>query len=141
MGAAPPPIFAHDMAMIAPEVHVRALAEEDIAKGGVAAVGGPGHHDEIAVDFAREQHSVPVVREEGVLESREALEIGGFRDSYGRAVHILTPHRVVGIIDLDEARVVGVYRLERLAVLVEKRYLFGLEVPVEGVAAGAEVDV
>ena len=88
--------------------HIRALAEEDIAKGGVAVVAGAAEHDVFAVDLAREEHAVAVEGQQRIFQEVELLEIVGVADADGRAVVAVAPGDVIAVFEPDHARVVAV---------------------------------
>ena len=129
------------MAVAAPELHVGALAQEDVPKGGVARVGGAAEHDVHAVDLAGKQHRVAVEGNEGILKPGKGLEIGGLGQADGRAVKVLAPDDVIGVLHLDQAGVVGVDRHGGLALFVHEGDLLGVEGPMDAVGAAAQVDV
>ena len=128
------------MAVAAPELHVRALGQKDVAEGGVAGVGRAGQQREHAVNLAGEQHRVAVEGHKGVFDAGEGFEIGGFGNADGRAVEVLAPDNIIGILHLDQPRVVGVGRHKGFALFVHKGDLFGVELPVDAVGAAAQVD-
>ena len=64
------------MAVAAPVLHIGAFAEEDITEGGVAGVGGPGHHQILVVDLPGEENGIAVEGNEGIFDTGEGLEIG-----------------------------------------------------------------
>ena len=127
--------------MLSPVDHVGRLGEEDVAKGGVAGVGGAGEHHVVAVDLAGEEHRVAVEGDEGVLDAHEGLEVLGLGHADGRAVEVRAPHDVVGVLHLDQAGVVGVAGHEGLAVFIHEGDLVLVDVPVDGVLGVAHVDV
>ena len=137
-----PPLAAagHHVAVHAPELHVRALAEPDVAEGGVPAVRGSGQQLIAPVHPPGEQHRVAVEGDEGILQAREGLEIGGLRHADGRAVVVLAPHGVPGVLHLHQPRVVGVAGHQRRAALVREGHGRVLDVPVDAVGAAAQVD-
>ena len=87
-----PPVgaFAHHMAVTAPDLHIRTLAQEDITKGGVARVRRTAQQGVHAVDLAGEEHRIAVEGDERVLDADEFLEIGGLGDANGCTVEVLT---------------------------------------------------
>lgn len=78
-----PPVgaLAHHMAVTTPELHIRALAQEDVTKGGVAAVRRAAQQGVHAVDLAGEQHGVAVEGDKGVLDADKGLEVGSLGDA------------------------------------------------------------
>ena len=108
------------MAVAAPELHVRALAEKNVPEGGVARVGGPGQHDVHAVELTGEEHRVAVEGNEGIFQPGEGLEVLGLGQTDGGPVKVLAPHRVVGVLHLHQPGVVGVDGLGGIAVPVHK---------------------
>ena len=92
-----PPVgaLAHHMAVTAPELHIRALAQEDVTKGGMAAVRRAAQQGVHAVDLAGEQHGVAVEGDKGVLDADKGLEVGGLGDADGRTVEVLTPDETI----------------------------------------------
>ena len=95
-----PPVAApaHDVAVAAPELHVRALAEEDVAEGRVAGVGGAGEHGIHAVYLPGEEDRVAVEGDEGIFNAGEGPEVPCLRHADGRAVEILAPDDIIGIL-------------------------------------------
>ena len=69
LGGLPAADRLHHKAMLAPVDQIRAFAVEDVAKGRVPGIAGAAEHGVLAVDLAREQHAVAVVRQEGILQS------------------------------------------------------------------------
>ena len=129
------------MAVTAPELHIRALAQEDVTKGGVAAVGRTAEQGVHPVDLAGEEHRIPVEGNERILDADKGLEIGGLGNADGRTVEILTPDDVVGVLDFHQTGVVGIHRHEWLTLLVDEGNLVLVEGPVDGVLAVAQIDV
>lgn len=138
----PPPASAlrHDVAVTAPVDEIGALAQEDVAEGGVPAVARAREQEEFAVHLPREEHAVPVEREEGVFVAHEALEIRGRSQSKRGAVEIGTPDDVVRVLDLEQARVVRVQRVVRFAVGVGEADRIGFDRPRQRVGAVPEVE-
>lgn len=129
------------MSVSAPEGHIGTFAEEYVAESGMAVIAGTGQHDEVSVDFTRKKDSVAVIWQERVFESCKGREVLGFGDTDRSAVEVLTPDDIVGIIDLNEPRIIGIKRHKRLTVLIYERYLIGVEIPMQAVTASAEVDM
>ena len=129
------------MAVTTPELHIRALAQEDVTKGRVAAVRGAAQQGVQAVDLPGEEHGVAVEGDEGVLDADKGLEVGGFGDADGRTVEVLTPDDVVGILYLHQTGIVGVHRHKRLALFVDEGDLVLAKVPVDAVLAASQIDV
>ena len=138
-----PPIAraAHHMPVLSPEREVRALAQEDVAKRRVSAVRGTGQHGVVAADLAREQHRVAVKGDVGIFQTRKGLEVPRFRHADGRAVEVLAPDEIVGILHLYETRVIGVQRHGGISALIDKGNFVRQHVPVDAVAAFAQIDV
>src|SRR5450759_2850652 len=99
------------MPVTAPVNQVRTLRHEDVAERRVAAVAGSGQHQVLALDAAREQHAVPVERQEGVVELVEGLEVVRVADADRRTVVPVAPRDVVAVLDPDDTRVIGVLEL------------------------------
>ena len=129
------------MAVTTPELHIRALAQEDVTKGGVAAVRRAAQQGVQAVDLAGEQHGVAVEGDKGVLDADKGLEVGGLGDADGRTVEVLTPDDIVGILHLHKTGIVGVHRHKRLALFVDEGDLVLVKVPVDAVLAASQIDV
>ena len=57
----------HPTAVTTPVLEVGRLAIEDISEGRVPIVAGAAEHSEVAVQLTREEHSITVEGQEGVL--------------------------------------------------------------------------
>ena len=152
MGIGPAPILVrchhwptwspprHHESMHAPVAHVGALADVDVAEGGVAVVAGAAEHHEFAADFPRKQHAIAVERQERVLEPIEPLEVFGRCDADRRSAVSAAPGDVVGLLDFYDAGIVGVVAgFVRVAAGELNR--LRLDVPIEPVVAPAEVEM
>ena len=131
----------HDVAMSSPELHIGALAEEDVPEGGVARVGRAAEHQVHPVHLAGEEHRVAVEGDEGIFQPDKGLEIGGLGQADGRAVKVLAPDDVISVLDFHKAGVVGVDRDGGLALFIHKGDLFRVKGPADAVGAAAEVDI
>jgi hypothetical protein len=101
--------------MAPPVYHIRALAEVNIPERRVAAVARPAQHGVSASHFAREEHSVAVVGQEGVLGLVERLEVVGEADADGRPAAVgVAPGDIIAILDPAGAGIIDVDELERL---------------------------
>ena len=104
--------------MPAPVDEVGALAQEDVAERGVAAVARAAEQEVLAADLAREEDAVAVERHQGVRQARPGREVLRPAEAERGAVHVVAPDDVVRVVDLDEAGVVGVADGRGLALLV-----------------------
>ena len=129
------------MAVTAPELHIRALAQEDVTERRVAAVRGAAQQGVHAVDLPGEQHCVAVEGDKGVLDADKGLEVGGLGDADGRTVEVLTPDDVVGVLHLHQTGIVGVHRHKWLALFVDKGNLVLIKGPVDAILAASQIDV
>lgn len=128
---------AHHVAVVAIVLQIRGRAEEDIAKGGMARIAGPGKQQEFAIDLSWEQDSVPVEGDEGVLVAGETLEILGGRQADRRPIEIPAPKDVIGLFDFHEAWVIGIKRLVRLACFIHEMDGLIVELPAEAIRRAA----
>ena len=129
------------MAVAAPELHVRTLADEDVAKGGVPRVAGPGEHHIHAVDLPGEQHAVAVIGQEGVLQLAEGLEVPRPAHADGGAVIAVAPCNVVLPVDLAHPGVIPVLPGGDLRVVAQEMDGVVLDLPVDAVPAEAGENV
>ena len=108
--------------------------------GRVAVVAGPAEHEVLAADLARKQHAVAIERQERVLEPVEPLKVLRRGDADRRAAVSAAPGDVIRLVDLADARIVGVVAgLARIAAGELNR--LRLDVPIEAVVAPAEVQM
>ena len=129
------------MTVFSPVGEIRTLTDKNIAERCVAAVGRSREQHEIAADLAREQHRIPVKRQERILDSGKCLKIRCLRHTDRCAVEILTPDNIVGILHLHKSRIISVDRHEGLTVLVHKVNLVFLKIPVDGILASSQIDI
>ena len=73
------------MAVFAPEFHVRAEANVDVAKRSMSAIAGTAQERIFAIELLRQQHTVAVERQESILALEELLEIESIADADGGA--------------------------------------------------------
>ena len=99
---------AHHLAVHAPVDQVGTLADVDVTEGRVAVVAGAAQHVVLAAYAPWKQHAVAIVRQERIFEPRETLEVGGAGEADGRPIMPAAPGDVVLVLDLHDARVVGI---------------------------------
>ena len=138
-GLPPLPARPHHEAVPPPVNHVRALADVDIAERRVAVVAGTAEHQEVAIELAREQHSVAIERKESVFQLFEGLEVLCLRDSNRRTVVIIAPRYVVGVVDQADPGIVGIGTPANFRVAAGNLDLYRLDLPVKCVFASSEV--
>ena len=82
----------------------------------MARVARTGKHREFASDLLREHHSVPVIREEGVLQLMEHLKISRPRDTDRRAMVAVAPSHIVLAVKESHPRIISINPLCDLGV-------------------------
>ncbi len=111
LGGLPAANRAHHVAVAAPIPHIRAFTVEDIAEGRMAIVRGAAEHGIYAVDLAREQHAVAVVKAGARFPFVRGLEVAGLAHADGGAVVAVAPGHVIAVFQPQHARVIAVHEL------------------------------
>ena len=125
---------------MSPELHIRALAQEDVPESGVSRVAGPGQHHIASVYLPGEQHAIAVVRQKGVFHLVERLEIICISDADGGAMVAVAPCDIVAVLDPDDPGIVAVLPLRHIRVSLEGDGLM-IDLPVDGILAETREDV
>ena len=99
------------MAVFAPEFHVRAEANVDVAKRSMSAIAGTAQERIFAIELLRQQHTVAVERQESILALEELLEIESIADADGGAVVAVAPRNPVAVLNPCHARIVFIFGL------------------------------
>ena len=133
--------FSHHMSVLSPINKIRALAQENISEGRMAAVRGPAEQHVVAVNLPRKKHGIAVKRDKGILKPGKGLEVRGLSHSDGCAVKILAPDNIVGILHLHQPGIIGIHRHEGLARLVHKGDFFLIKFPMDGILAPAHINI
>ena len=94
------------MAVFAPEFHVRAEANVDVAKRSMSAIAGTAQELIFAIERLRQQRTVPVERQESILALEQLLEIESIADAAGGAVVAVAPRNPVAVLNPCHARIV-----------------------------------
>ena len=100
---------AHHEAVAAPELHIRALADKDVAKGRMAVIAGPAHHHIPAADLSGKQHAVAVEGQEGVFQLYEGFKIERVRNADRGAMVAVAPGNVIAVLQKAYAGIVAVF--------------------------------
>ena len=130
----------HDVAVLAPEHQVRALADEDVAEGGVAGIGGPGKHQVLVVYLPGEQQTVAVIGQEGVFQLVEGLEVLGPAHADGGAVVAVAPGDVVLAIQEADPGVIAVFLPGHILVALKNDGVI-TDVPVDAILGETHEDI
>ena len=99
------------MAVFAPELHVGAEADVDVAKRCMATVAGTAQECIFAIEPLRQQYTVAIERQESILALEELLEIESIADTDGGTVVAVAPRNPVAILNPCHARVVFIFGL------------------------------
>ena len=131
---------SHHVAMLAPELHVVGLGNEDITEGSVTGVGRTGHQHILAVDLAGEQNTVTVVGQEGILQLMECLEVLSVANADGGAMVAVAPGDVVLAIQIANAGVITVDLLGHNGIALKYDGIV-TDLPVDTILGEANIDV
>ena len=124
---------SHDVAVVPPVFQIRGFGIEYIPECRVAGIARAGKQGELAIDFPREEDSVPVIRQEGVLQLVEGLEIIRPGKADGRAVVAVAPGHIEPAFNLSHSRVISVNPFSHLRVSTLEADGLGIDVPIESV--------
>ena len=131
----------HHAAMLAPVLHVRAVADVDIAKRRMAVVARAAQHGEPAVNLFREEHAVAVERQKGVLALEEIHEIERVADADRGAMVTVAPRDPVAVFDPRHARVVFIIRVDHLRIARLELDRLMVDIPMDSVLAKTGKDI
>ena len=132
---------SHHMAVFAPEFHVRAEANVDVAKRSMSAIAGTAQERIFAIELLRQQHTVAVERQESILALEELLEIESIADADGGAVVAVTPRNPVAVLNPCHARIVFIFGLYHVRIPGLELDWLMLYFPVDAVLAETGKDI
>ena len=137
LGALPCAVFEgchlHDAAVLAPVFHVGGVGDEDIAEGSMAIVGGTGEHGVASSYLLREEHTVAVEGEEGVLTLIEGLEVERIADADSRAVATVTPGDPPAVVNPSDTRIILIVTAYHVGIAGKKLYRGVGDAPVDSI--------
>ena len=129
------------MTVFAPELHVGAEADVDVAKRSMSAVAGTAQERIFAIELLRQQHTVAIERQESILALEELLEIESIADADGGTVVAVAPRNPVTVFNPCHARVVFIFGLYHIRIPGLEPDGFMLYFPVDAVLAETGKDI
>ena len=126
---------------MSPVLHVGALAQENVAERSVSCVAGPGKHHVLSADFSGEEHPVPVIGQESILQLMECLKIISVCDTDGGAVIAVAPGNVIPILDPCYPGIIAVLPLGHFRIVPCEGDGLMVDLPVDGVLAETCKDI
>lgn len=131
----------HDVPMLAPELHVGRETQEDVAEGRMSVVAGARQQRIFPAYLCREEHTVAVEGQQGILALIEGLEVFGEAHSDGRSVVAVAPCNPVLAVKVGDAWVVLVVGVNEVVAEGFEVDGLGVDAPVESVVGEACKDV
>ena len=128
---------AHHEAVASPVYHILALADKDIAEGGMPGVARAAHHHIAALNLTREKYTVTVVRQERILHLMERLEIIRPCNADGGSVVAVAPGHIVFAVHIAYTGVIAVFTGCDFRVIPYQMNRGILNIPVQTVLAEA----
>ena len=130
---------SHHVAVVTPVFQIGGLGVEYVSECRVAGVTRTGEKGELAVYLPREEDSVPVVRQEGILKLVECPEVVRPGKADCRTVIAVAPGHVVLSVNLGHSRVVSVDPLADFRISALETDGLGIDVPIQSVFREAGV--
>lgn len=125
----------HHAAVLAPVLHVGAVADVYVAERRVSVVARTAQHGVASAELLGKQHPVAVERQKGVFTLVEILEVERVGNADGRSVAAVAPRNPVAVLDPRHARVVLVLRFNHLRVARLESDRFVADIPMQAVVA------
>ena len=107
----------------------------------MAVITRTAQHGILAIEFLREEHTVTVKRQEGILTLEKLLEVKRIADADCRAVITVTPSNPIAVINLCNTRVILVIRVNHIGVTGLELDWFMLDIPVNAVFTESGKDI
>lgn len=131
----------HHAAMLAPVLHVRAIADVDVAERSMSVVAGAAQHGISPAYLLGEEDAVAVEGQKGVFALEEFLEVERIADADGGAVVAVAPGNPIAVVNPGDARVVFIFGLYHLGISgLEADRLVG-DVPVDAIFTKTGEDI
>ena len=127
------------MTMMSPVLQVGRLTIEDISEGSMPRITGTTQHGKLAIDLAREHHTIAVVRQESILQLMESLEILCPCHTNRWSMITIAPGDIILFAYLAHTRVVAIHPLSYLLVVALHANGFFVDVPVNGILTEASM--
>ena len=127
----------HHKAVASPVNHIFALADKNIAEGGMPGIARAAHHHVAPLNLAREKDTVTVVRQEGIFQLVECLEVIRPRNADGGSVVAVAPGHIVFAVHIAYTGVIAVFTGCDLRVVPYQMNRGILNIPVQTVLAEA----
>ena len=120
---------------------IRALTKIDIAERRVTVIARPVEHNIPAIDLAREEYTVTVIRQQGIFEKNELFEIEGVSNPNGRTEITITPGYIIAVFQPDNAWIIAILELTDFGIIAAPFDRLMLQLPVDTIITEAAVQV
>ena len=97
--------------MFTPVFHIGAIADENITERSMSVITWTAKHCIFTVDFLREEHTIAVERQKGILTLEKLFEIKSIGNPDSRTTIAITPSYPIAVFDKSNARVVLIFRV------------------------------
>ena len=91
------------------------------------------------MDLSREQNRVAIERDKGIFCTDKGFEILCFGYTYRGTVKILAPDYIVGVLHLNQTRIVGIFGHTWIPILIYECDPLLVKIPVYAILASAQV--
>ena len=98
-------------------------------------------HCVFTIDFLREEHTVAVERQKGILALEKLFEIKSISNPDGRTTISITPSYPIAIFDKSNARVVLIFRMKEISITTFHHDRFVVDFPVNSIFTEASKNV
>ena len=127
----------HDMSVMSPEFHVLTEADENITKRSMSCITGSREQRVHTIDLLREQHTIPVIGKECILQLYEFLEIIGIGYADRRSMIAVTPCDIISVLQEADPRIITVFPVKDLLIRSLEMDRLILDLPVNAVPASS----
>lgn len=125
----------HHAAVLAPVLHVGAVADVYVAERRVPVVARTAQHGVASAELLGKQYPVAVERQKGIFTLVEVLEVERVGNADGRSVAAVAPRNPVAVFNPRYTRVVLVLRFNHLRIARFELDRFVVDVPMQAVVA------
>ena len=135
LGSLPAAFGPHYETVFAPVQHVWAHAQVDITERRMPVITRATEHDILVIDLTREGHAVAVIRQQGILQEMEFLEIESVADPDGGTMETIAPQYVITVLDPAYARVILVTAISTLWICIDPLDDVVIQLPIDPILA------